>query len=225
VRDVRAAPRDPRSRTISGLVQLVTQAPWTLSGEDRSRAHAAGLDDATILHVIMLSSFFGYLNRIADAVGIELDYEVAVRPPAADPSTPPWPRADIVIDTLAPRALRLEQRPGAMEAMEPWFARVLDRDEPLTRAQRRRVLDVAIATVGDGRAHRVEVASTALEHELDELTETIALAPWRLGADALRGVREAGLTGDEAVFDAIQVAAFCNFEARMTVALAAISRE
>jgi alkylhydroperoxidase family enzyme len=222
--DPRGAPRDPRTRAISGLAQLVTEAPWTLSRADFDRARDAGLDDATVLHVIALSSFFGYLNRVADAVGIELDYDVAVRPPPPDPETPPWPRPsrEQWPDPFATRRITLAMRVGAVEALGGWLAHVMERKAPLSRAQRALIARAAAATVGDASVPAGPPATTPVDRALVELTETIALAPWRLGAAALAPLRAAGLD-DLAIFDAISVAAFANFGSRLSVALAALA--
>lgn len=106
-------------RVIAGLARLVTEAPWTLCQADRARAHEAGLDDDLILHVIVLSAFFGYLNRIADAVGIDLDYHVKHRPPAAVPDTPPMARPETSPwpDPEAPRSHELARRPLTADAL------------------------------------------------------------------------------------------------------------
>jgi alkylhydroperoxidase family enzyme len=223
--DPRNAARDPRTRAISGLAQLVTTSPWVLEQGDITRAHDAGLDDATILHVILLSSFFGYLNRVADAVGIDLDYDVAVTPPPADPSTPPWQRPPRAAwpDPRTTRLFQITMRPGAVEALATWSAHVMDRHEPLTLAERLLISRVAAATVGDASLPPPEDPENARERAMVELTETIALAPWRLGAAALAPLRDAGLD-DAAVFDVISVAAFANFSSRVDVALTAISR-
>ena len=224
IEDPRGAPKDPRTRAISGLAQLVTEAPWTLSRDDVRRAHDAGLDDATILHVVALSSFFGYLNRVADAVGIELDYEVTVQPPPPDPKTPPWPTPprDRWPDPYATRRITLAMRSGAIEALAGWSAHVMERTTPLSRAQRLLISRVAAATVGDVSIPSAPDPATPLDRALVALTETIALAPWRLGEAALEPLRAAGLD-DRAIFDAIAVAAFANFGSRLSVALAALA--
>ena len=36
---------EPMTRAIAGLAAAVTEAPWALSPDDRTRAHAAGLGD------------------------------------------------------------------------------------------------------------------------------------------------------------------------------------
>ena len=53
---------------------MVTEEPRTLSRAHHDRAIDAGLSDDDILHAILLSAYFGHLNRIADAVAVPLDY-------------------------------------------------------------------------------------------------------------------------------------------------------
>src|ERR1700760_4401934 len=66
----------PRQRALIELVRLVTATPWALSREHRARWSALGDDD--LVHAIALSSYFGHLNRIADAVAIPLDYTCVI---------------------------------------------------------------------------------------------------------------------------------------------------
>src|ERR1700677_642981 len=79
---------DPVVRVLVHLAQRVTETPWLLSGREREQAHAAGLDDTALLHAVLLSAYFGHLNRIADAVGVDLDYSVTIAPLHAEPATP-----------------------------------------------------------------------------------------------------------------------------------------
>lgn len=225
IEDPRHAARDPRTRALSGLAQLVTEAPWRLEQGDLSRAHAAGVDEATVLHVVMLSAFFGYLNRVADAVGIELDYDVAVRPPPPDPTTPPWPRPDRRDwpDPRGSRPFEVTMRAGAAEALASWSEQVMERDAPLSRAERLLISRTAAQTVGDASLPPPEEAASARDRALVAFTDTISLAPWRLGAAALAPLRAAGLD-DAGVFGVISVAAFTNFASRLDVALTALGR-
>ena len=61
-----------------------------MSRQTLGRAHRAGLSDEDVLHVITLASYFGHLNRIADAGQAPLDYTVKLEPPHADPAIAPW---------------------------------------------------------------------------------------------------------------------------------------
>jgi alkylhydroperoxidase family enzyme len=216
-------------RVIAGLARLVTEAPWTLGRADLARAHEAGLDDDAVLHVIALSSFFGYLNRIADAVGIELDYDVTHRPPAAVPATPPLARPEPAAwpDPDASRPLDLARRPLTAEAFAACRAYVSERDAPLAIRQRQIIARAVAERLGDAATVRalahVEAAS-ALDRALEVFADELTLAPWRLGARSIDALRAASLTDDAAIFDAISVAAFSTTASRVAVALAALAR-
>jgi alkylhydroperoxidase family enzyme len=218
-----------QDRVVAGLARLVTEAPWTLGREDLARAHDAGLDDDAILHLIALSSFFGYLNRIADAVGIDLDYHVANRPPAAVPDTPPLTRPEPAAwpDPDAPRPLELAQRPLTAEAFAACRAYVFERDQPLDIRQRQIIARAVAERLGDAATARALAhveARSALDRALEALADVMTLAPWRLGASSIDALRAASLTEDVAIFDAISVAAFSTTASRIAVALAALPR-
>jgi alkylhydroperoxidase family enzyme len=217
-------------RVLVGLARLVTDAPWTLGQGDRARAHDAGLDDDAILHVVVLSAFFGYLNRIADAVGIELDYDVAHRPPAAVPETPPLARPELSAwpDPDAPRLIDLARRPLTADAFADCRAYVHERDRPLAVRQRQLIARAVAGRLGDAATVRalahVEAAQSELDRALEAFADVMTLAPWRLGASTLDALRAASLTDDAAIFDAISVAAFSTTTSRVAVALAALAR-
>jgi alkylhydroperoxidase family enzyme len=97
----------------------------------------------------------------------------------------------------------------------------MERDAPLSRAHRLLISRVAAETVGDASIPAPAAPARPLDAALVTFTETIALAPWRLGEAAIDPLREVGLD-DAAVFDVIAVAAFANFASRLSVALAAL---
>jgi alkylhydroperoxidase family enzyme len=54
------------------VFQLTNDAT-KLSREDHNRLHAAGFDDKAILQVTLIASWFNYINRVADALGVGRD--------------------------------------------------------------------------------------------------------------------------------------------------------
>ena len=54
------------------VFQLTNDAT-KLSREDHNRLHAAGFDDKAILQVTLITSWFNYINRVADALGVGRD--------------------------------------------------------------------------------------------------------------------------------------------------------
>jgi alkylhydroperoxidase family enzyme len=230
IADPRTVGTSATDRVLVGLARLVTEAPWTLGQGDLARAHDAGLDDDAILHVIVLSAFFGYLNRIADAVGIELDYDVAHRPPAAVADTPPLgrPERSAWPDPDAPRPLELARRPLTAEAVADCHGYLHERARPLAVRQRQLIARAVAERLGDAATVRalahVEAAQSELDRALEAFADVMTLAPWRLGASSLDALRAASLTDDAAIFDAVSVAAFSTTASRVTVALAALAR-
>lgn len=222
---VQQAP-DHETRALCHLTRVITEAPWTLGPQDLAQARTAGLRDEAILHVVLLSSFFGHLNRIADAVGIELDYRVQNRPPPADPKTPPYtrPAPSSFVDSRAPRVLDLSLRPGIAELFEAWQTYALHRDAPLDRRQRALIAHSVAQRLGD-RDHTNATqfeAQSPLDEALILTADEITLAPWRLSAATIDRLRTAGLTEDPAIFDAIATATACTTFSRIRVALAAL---
>ena len=69
--DYRAAVLEPRARALCDFAVKVTRAPATVSAADIQALQPHGLDDATVHDAIQVIAYFNYINRIADAVGIE----------------------------------------------------------------------------------------------------------------------------------------------------------
>jgi hypothetical protein len=233
IADPRALARsspDPLTRVLGHLACTVTEAPWALGPADLVQARAVGLPDEAILQVVLLSSMFGHLNRIADAVGIELDYRVVNRPPAAAPETPPYARPPQLPEQNAwphaRRALELAMRPAAAEALAAWQQHALQRDAPLDRRQRALIQRAVAERLGDttaaGAAALDAPLASVLDEELVRTADEVTLAPWRLGAGTVARLRSAGLSDDAAVFDALATASSCTVFSRIPVALAAL---
>lgn len=71
--DYRQADLTPRERAMLDFVHKLTSTPSAMRESDTRSLRDAGFDDLAILHIVMLSSFFNYINRVADALGVELD--------------------------------------------------------------------------------------------------------------------------------------------------------
>ncbi len=54
------------------VVQLTKDAT-KVSPLDHERLHAAGFDDQAILQITLIASWFNYINRVADSLGIGRD--------------------------------------------------------------------------------------------------------------------------------------------------------
>ncbi len=223
IRDPRTPHADPRLRALAELAVVVTTEPWSLSRGHHSRAHEAGLSDDDILHAILLSSYFGHLNRIADAVAVPLDYLVVLQVPATDPTVPALEPSPLAI-TGKP-ALDLAHRPATAAAIAAWRTYMFDRDAPLTRRQRTVIARWVSSYLGDGSiSNPADLTANPVDHALRLLAELVTLAPWQLSDTSFTQLRKQGLD-DAALFDACAVASSAGMFARVTVALAALGRD
>jgi uncharacterized peroxidase-related enzyme len=70
-RDWRQAPLDDVDRAILGYAEKLTLTPARMMREDVEALRAAtGLDDRGVLQITMIASFFNYVSRMADALGV-----------------------------------------------------------------------------------------------------------------------------------------------------------
>ena len=223
VRDPRAPHGDRRMQALGEITGLVTLEPWSLSRAYHAEWHAAGLSDDDILHAIALSSFFGHLNRIADAVRVPLDYKVRLEPPATDPGEPALLPSPIAV-TGRP-AIELSRRPATAQAIATWRTYIFDRDAPLTRRQRTVLARWVSLFLGDGGISTpADLTVNPIDGALRDLAETITLAPWKLSDASFAPLRKHGLD-DAAIFDACAVASSAGFFSRVQVALATLMRD
>ncbi len=48
----------------------LTHAAYKITPDDHGRLRAVGFDDVGILQITLLASYFNYINRVADALGV-----------------------------------------------------------------------------------------------------------------------------------------------------------
>lgn len=48
----------------------LTKAPYKMTSEDADSLRAVGFDDTGILQITLIASYFNYINRVADALGV-----------------------------------------------------------------------------------------------------------------------------------------------------------
>ena len=51
-------------------VAQLTRDATRIQPEDHDRLRAAGFDDRAILQITLIASWFNYINRVADALGV-----------------------------------------------------------------------------------------------------------------------------------------------------------
>ena len=68
--DYRTAPISEQDKVMLDFVVQLTRDATRLSQEDHERLRAVGFDDKGILQITLLASWFNYINRVADALGV-----------------------------------------------------------------------------------------------------------------------------------------------------------
>ena len=69
-KDYTTAPLTGPERVMVDYVVKLTQDATKVSREDHERLRGAGFDDRAILQITLIASWFNYINRVADALGV-----------------------------------------------------------------------------------------------------------------------------------------------------------
>ena len=68
--DYRKAPISEQEKVMLDYVVQITRDATRISPADHERLRAAGFDDKAILQITLIASWFNYINRVADALGV-----------------------------------------------------------------------------------------------------------------------------------------------------------
>ena len=71
--DYKSAPITEQDRVILDYVVQVTRDATRISPADHERLRGVGFDDQGILQITLIASWFNYINRVADALGVGRD--------------------------------------------------------------------------------------------------------------------------------------------------------
>jgi uncharacterized peroxidase-related enzyme len=71
--DYRSAPITEQDRRMLDFVVKLTKDATQISRQDHEELRAAGFDDRGILQITLIASWFNYINRVADALGVGRD--------------------------------------------------------------------------------------------------------------------------------------------------------
>ena len=71
--DYTRAPISEQNRVMLDYVVKITKDATRVRPEDHERLRAAGFDDRAILQITLIASWFNYINRVADALGVGRD--------------------------------------------------------------------------------------------------------------------------------------------------------
>jgi uncharacterized peroxidase-related enzyme len=69
-KDYTTAPITEQERAMLDYVVKLTKDATKIWKDDHDRLRAAGFDDKTILQITLIASWFNYINRVADALGV-----------------------------------------------------------------------------------------------------------------------------------------------------------
>jgi alkylhydroperoxidase family enzyme len=71
--DYRSAPISEQDRVMLDYVAQLTRDATRISPEAHAALRAVGFDDRGILQITLIASWFNYINRVADALGVGRD--------------------------------------------------------------------------------------------------------------------------------------------------------
>jgi len=69
-KDYRQAPISEQNKVMLDYVVKLTRDATQCSPEDHKRLRTVGFDDRGILQITLIASWFNYINRVADALGV-----------------------------------------------------------------------------------------------------------------------------------------------------------
>jgi len=72
-RDYRSAAISEQDRAMLDYVVKLTKDATKVSPDDHRKLRAVGFDDRGILQITLIASWFNYINRVADALGVGRD--------------------------------------------------------------------------------------------------------------------------------------------------------
>ena len=78
-KDFRTAPISNQDKAMLEYVVKLTKDATQCSPEDHKKLREAGFDDRGILQITLITSWFNYINRVADALGVGRDIPVAAK--------------------------------------------------------------------------------------------------------------------------------------------------
>jgi uncharacterized protein YciW len=213
----------PRARALTRLATTLTTEPWALTREAIEDVARQGFDAGQIEAAVGVIAMFNYFTRVADATGIEFDYETplpAFRPDKRQVSAPrPVSSYREAGSRRRPRHRQL------LETWESWRAYVMESDKPLSHRERRLLASVAAEETGDragAEALNGLRSAGGGDGQLVEFAGKLSRQPWRMKPEDLERLRTSGYP-EEAVLHVISVVAHQNADSRLAIGLAAAS--
>ena len=72
-RDFRSAAISEQDRVMLEYVETLTKDATRIGKADHEKLRLVGFDDRGILQITLIASWFNYINRVADALGVGRD--------------------------------------------------------------------------------------------------------------------------------------------------------
>ena len=79
-KDYRKAALSKPDRALCDFAVKLTVEPWEMTRADCDALRDAGFSDAAIVDAVEVVGYFNYINRVADALGVDLEPEMAPAP-------------------------------------------------------------------------------------------------------------------------------------------------
>jgi len=74
-KDYRTAPISEQDKVMVEYVVKLTRDATQCNRADHDKLRAVGFDDRGILQITLIASWFNYINRVADALGVGRDIQ------------------------------------------------------------------------------------------------------------------------------------------------------
>ena len=62
-----------REKSVTKYVLKITKTPSQMTKDDVEELKKAGLSEAAVLNLVLVASYFAFVNRLADGLGINLE--------------------------------------------------------------------------------------------------------------------------------------------------------
>jgi len=217
----------PRERALASVAVTLTSRPWAVTGDDMEEVRRQGFSEQQLESAVAVIAMFNYFTRVADASGIDFDYQTPL--PAFEPDrdqvSAPRPVASVVVapgaDDRDAAGRRVLGHEGLRAAWASWRAYLLDSVEPLSRSDRLLLVRVAAEEAADrATAEAHGSPAGAAGHVLAGFARKLSREPWQMQAADLEKLRASGYS-EIAVLQAISVTAHQNADSRLSAGLAA----
>lgn len=78
--DYTAAPVSPAERALLDFAVKLTREPWSMTREHVGTLRETGWSDRAILDLTLVASYYNFVNRLADGLGVELEARWSDKP-------------------------------------------------------------------------------------------------------------------------------------------------